>query len=154
MSAIVTGVIGVAAVLLRLPLIPSILLLTFIGGYVPYIGAFLAGAYVALIALGERGVAAAVVMIIVSLAANLVLENFVEPRVMSRSVDLHPMVVLIVIALGGMLGGIVGLLIAVPAAAVARSAYLQLRRSGFADGLVDHVRPVGQQFLGRDRPHE
>ena len=83
MSAIVTGVIGLAAILLGLPLIPSILLLTFIGGYIPYIGAFLAGAYVTLIALGESGVAAAVIMIVVSLAANLILENFVEPKVMS-----------------------------------------------------------------------
>jgi predicted PurR-regulated permease PerM len=150
MSAIVTAVIGLAAIILGLPLIPSILLLTFIGGYIPYIGAFLAGAYVALIALGESGVAAAIVMILVSLAANLVLENFVEPRVMSRSVDLHPMMVLVVLALGGLLGGIVGLLVAVPAAAVARSAFLQLRSSGLVDEVAAQARPVGAGLLRTD----
>jgi predicted PurR-regulated permease PerM len=46
---------------------------------------------------------------------------------MSHSVDLHPIVVLVVLALGGLLGGIIGLIIAVPAAAVARSAFLQVR---------------------------
>ena len=148
MSGIVAAVIGLAAILLGLPLIPSILLLTFVGGYIPYIGAFLAGAYVALIALGESGVAAALIMIVVSLAANLILENFVEPKVMSRSVDLHPIVVLVVIALGGMLGGIVGLLVAVPAAAVARSAFLQLRSSGYVDELAAQARPVGENLLG------
>ena len=127
MSAIVTSVIGLAAVLMGLPLIPSILVLTFIGGYIPYIGAFLAGAYVALIAFGEVGIAGTIVIIVVSLAANLILENFVEPRVMSHSVDLHPIVVLVVLALGGLLGGIIGLIVAVPAAAVARSAFLQVR---------------------------
>ena len=150
MSAIVTSVIGLAAILLGLPLIPSILLLTFVGGYIPYIGAFLAGAYVALIALGESGVAAAIIMIVVSLAANLILENFVEPKVMSRSVDLHPLVVLVVIALGGMLGGIIGLLIAVPAAAVARSAFLQLRDSGYVDEIAAQARPVGEDLLRPD----
>jgi predicted PurR-regulated permease PerM len=148
MSGIVAAVIGLAAILLGLPLIPSILLLTFVGGYVPYIGAFLAGAYVALIALGERGVVAALIMIVVSLAANLILENFVEPKVMSRSVDLHPIVVLVVLALGGMLGGIVGLLVAVPVAAVARSAFLQLRSSGYVDELAAQARPVGEDLLG------
>ncbi len=131
MSAIVTSVIGLAAILMGLPLIPSILVLTFIGGYIPYIGAFLAGAYVALIAFGENGITAAVVIIIVSLAANLILENFVEPRVMSQSLDLHPIVVVVVLALGGLLGGIIGLLVAVPAAAVAKAAFLQIRRSRY-----------------------
>lgn len=135
MSAIVTSVIGLAAVLMGLPLIPSILVLTFIGGYIPYIGAFLAGAYVALIAFGEVGIAGAVVMIVVSLAANLILENFVEPRVMSHSVDLHPIVVLVVLALGGLLGGVIGLLVAVPAAAVARSAVLQVRAARSVDSI-------------------
>jgi predicted PurR-regulated permease PerM len=135
MSAIVTSVIGLAAALMGLPLLPSILVLTFIGGYIPYIGAFLAGAYVALIAFGEVGIAGAVVMIVVSLAANLILENFVEPRVMSHSVDLHPIVVLVVLALGGLLGGVIGLLVAVPAAAVARSAVLQVRAARSVDSI-------------------
>lgn len=131
MSAIVTSVIGLAAILMGLPLIPSILVLTFIGGYIPYIGAFLAGAYVALIAFGENGISAAIVIIVVSLAANLILENFVEPRVMGQSLDLHPIVVVVVLALGGLLGGIIGLLVAVPAAAVAKAALLQIRRSRY-----------------------
>ncbi len=150
MSAIVSVVIGLAAILLGLPLVLSIVLLTFIGGYIPYIGAFLAGAYVALIALGESGVAAAVIMIVVSLAANLLLENFVEPRVMGRSLDLHPITVVVVLALGGMLGGIIGLIVAVPAAAAARSAYLQLRTTGYVDELATKARPVRDGLLSEN----
>jgi hypothetical protein len=86
-------------------------------------------------------------MIIVSLAANLIRENFVEPKVMSRSVDLHP---LVVIGLGGMLGGIIGLIVAVPAAAVARSAVLQLRSSGHVDEIAAQARPVGEELLRSD----
>jgi hypothetical protein len=47
-------------------------------------------------------------LVVVVLAANLVLENFVEPKVMGRTLDIHPLLVLIVTALGGLLGGIVG----------------------------------------------
>ena len=54
-------------------------------------------------------------MLVVVLAANLLLENFVEPKVMGRTLDIHPLVVLVVTALGGLLGGIVGLILAVPA---------------------------------------
>ena len=59
---------------------------------------------------------------------------------MGRSVEPYPIVVLVVLALGGMLGGIVGLLVAVPAAAVARSASLQLRSARYADGIAAHGR--------------
>jgi AI-2E family transporter len=56
----------------------------------------------------------------VVLASNLTLENFVEPRVMGRSLDVRPLVVLIVTALGCIIGGIVGLILAVPFFVIAR----------------------------------
>ena len=61
-------------------------------------------------------------MLVVVLAANLALENFVEPKVMGRTLDIHPLVVLVVTALGGLLGGIVGLILAVPAWVIAGNA--------------------------------
>ena len=61
-------------------------------------------------------------MLVVVLAANLALENFVEPKVMGRTLDIHPLVVLVVTALGGLLGGIVGLILAVPAWVIASDA--------------------------------
>ncbi len=64
------------------------------------------------------------------LASNLMLENFVEPKVMGRSLDIHPLVVLVVTALGGLVGGIVGLILAVPFYVIARSAIARLRSRG------------------------
>ena len=69
----------------------------FIGGYIPYIGAFLGGGLAVIVALGNGGLGTAAVMIVV-LAANLMLENFVEPKVMGRTLDIHPLVVLVVTA--------------------------------------------------------
>ena len=114
MSAIVAVAIGIAALLLGLPLVFTIVVANFIGGYIPYIGAFLGGGLAVIIALGDGGLSKAAIMLVIVLAANLVLENFVEPKVMGRTLDIHPLVVLVVTALGGLLGGIVGLILAVP----------------------------------------
>jgi putative heme transporter len=73
---------------------------------------------------------------VVVLASKLTLENFVEPRVMGRSLDVHPLVVLIVTALGCLIGGIVGLILAVPFFVIARSGLARLR-----SGLRPSCRP-------------
>ena len=133
MSAIVSVVIGLAALLLGLPLVFTIMVVNFIGGYIPYIGAFLGGGLAVIIALGNGGLGTAAVMLVVVLAANLALENFVEPKVMGRTLDIHPLVVLVVTALGGLLGGIVGLILAVPATVIASNGIARLRSRGSLD---------------------
>jgi len=147
MSAIVAVVIGVASLLLGLPLVFTIIVVNFVGGYIPYIGAFLGGGFAVIIALGDGGLEKAVIMLVVVLAANLLLENFVEPKVMGRSLDIHPLIVLVVTALGGIVGGIVGLILAVPAYVIARSAISRLRSGGFFENVSDRAQPTVQHLL-------
>ena len=147
MSAIVSVVIGVASLLLGLPLVFTIVVANFIGGYIPYIGAFLGGGLAVIIALGDGGLSKAAIMLVVVLAANLVLENFVEPKVMGRTLDIHPLVVLVVTALGGLLGGIVGLILAVPATVIAGNAIARLRSRGLIDQVADRAKPTVQRML-------
>ncbi len=147
MSAIVSVVIGVASLLLGLPLVFTIMVANFIGGYIPYIGAFLGGGLAVIVALGEGGMDVAVIMLVVVLAANLLLENFVEPKVMSKSLDIHPLVVLVVTALGGIVGGIVGLILAVPFYVIARTAIGLLRSGGFFKQVADRAEPTVQRLL-------
>jgi putative heme transporter len=147
MSAIVSAVVGVAALLLGLPLVFTIVAVNFIGGYIPYIGAFLGGGLAVIVALGDGGLMDAVIMLVVVLAANLVLENFVEPKVMSRSLDVHPLIVLVVTALGGLLGGIVGLILAVPAWVIAGNAISRARSRGMLERVAERAQPAVQQIL-------
>jgi putative heme transporter len=147
MSAIVAVVIGVASLLLGLPLVFTIMVVNFIGGYIPYIGAFLGGGLAVIVALGDGGLGAAVIMLVVVLASNLLLENFVEPKVMGKSLDIHPMIVLIVTALGGLLGGIVGLILAVPVYVIARDAIDRFRSRGVVDMVADRAQPTVQRLL-------
>ena len=113
-SAVVAVVVTVAALALDVPMIATLSLVTFIGGYVPYIGAFASGALAVVVALGDGGFAPAVAMLIVVLVANLVVENVVDPAVTGQTLHVHPLVVLLVTTIGGILGGLVGLILAVP----------------------------------------
>jgi predicted PurR-regulated permease PerM len=119
----------------------------FIGGYIPYIGAFLGGGLAVIIALGDGGLSKAAIMLVVVLAANLVLENFVEPKVMGRTLDIHPLIVLIVTALGGLLGGIVGLMLAVPVTVIAGDAITRLRSRGLIAQVADRAKPTLRSVL-------
>jgi len=147
MSAIVSVVIGLAALLLGLPLVFTIMVVNFIGGYIPYIGAFLGGGLAVIIALGDGGLGTAAAMLLVVLAANLLLENFVEPKVMGRTLDIHPLVVLVVTALGGLLGGIVGLILAVPATVIASNAIARLRSRGTFARVAERAEPTVRRIL-------
>ena len=147
MSAIVSMVIGAAALLLGLPLVFTIIAVNFIGGYIPYIGAFLGGGLAVIVALGDGGLADGVIMLVVVLTANLVLENFVEPKVMGRSLDIHPLIVLVVTALGGLLGGIVGLILAVPAWVIAGNAISRARSRGMLERVAERAQPAVKQIL-------
>jgi len=147
MSAIVAAFVGVVALLLGLPLVATIMVVNFIGGYIPYIGAFLGGGLAVVIALGEGGLDTAAIMLIAVAASNLLLENFVEPKVMGRTLDIHPLVVLVVTALGGILGGIVGLILAVPAWVVATTAIARLRDRGFFDRVAVQAEPTVRRML-------
>jgi predicted PurR-regulated permease PerM len=147
MSAIVAVVIGLASLLLGLPLVFTIVVANFIGGYIPYIGAFLGGGLAVIVALGDGGPGVAVVMLIVVLASNLVLENFVEPKVMGRTLDIHPLLVLVATALGGFLAGIVGLILAVPFTVIAGKAISRLRARGFFKVVVAKAQPTVKDLL-------
>jgi len=147
MSAIVSAFIGLVALLLGLPLVFSIMVVNFIGGYIPYIGAFLGGGLAVIVALGEGGWPDAVIMLVAVLGANLALENFVEPKVMGRTLDIHPLVVLVVTALGGLLGGIVGLILAVPAWVIASDAVSRMRSRGVIEKVAKRAEPSVNKLL-------
>jgi len=146
-SAIVAVVIGAASLILGLPLVFTIMVVNFIGGYIPYIGAFLGGGLAVIVALGEGGLGTAVVMLLIVLAANLLVENFVEPKVMGKSLDIHPLVVLVVTALGGLLGGIVGLILAVPFWVILRSGIERMRSKGYVEPVTDKAQQAVKSMI-------
>ena len=108
-TAIVAGfnavVVGLGALLLGVPLAGTIAVVTFIGGFIPYVGAWTAGAFSVLLALGGAGTDAAGGMVVVQLLANSVLQQVVQPFAMGAALGIHPLAVLIVTIAGGALFG-------------------------------------------------
>ena len=92
--------------------------LTFIGAFVPFLGAIAAGVLAVLVALGTGGLAAAVIVAVVVLVVQQLDNDLLAPIVYGRALSLHPVVILIAITAGGGLFGLAGTVLAVPVTAV------------------------------------
>jgi predicted PurR-regulated permease PerM len=123
-------VIGGAALILGVPLAGTIAVVTFAGAYVPYVGAWVSGAFAVLIALGAEGTEAALVMAVVALLANGALQQMIQPLVMGATLGLNPLVVLVVTIGAGALFGMVGLTLAAPLTSAAMHIANELRARG------------------------
>ena len=113
-AAFNAAVVAVGAWVLGVPLVGTIAAVTFFGAYIPYIGAWAAGAFAVLIALGGAGTDAAAGMIVVQLLANSILQQLVQPLAMGAALGIHPLAVLVVTIAGGALFGTIGLILAAP----------------------------------------
>jgi predicted PurR-regulated permease PerM len=106
--------VGGGALILGVPLAGTIAVITFVGGYIPYLGAWGAGAFSVLLALGGAGTDAAGGMVVIQLLANGPLQQIVQPVAYGAALGLHPLAVLVVTIAGGALFGPVGLILAAP----------------------------------------
>jgi len=107
-------VVTLGALVLGVPLAGTIGLVTFILAYIPYIGAFVAGAFAVVIALGSQGTTTALLMLVIVILANGMLQQLVQPFAMGAALDLNPLVVLIVTIGAGCIFGTLGLILAAP----------------------------------------
>ncbi|HZO60998.1 MAG TPA: AI-2E family transporter [Solirubrobacterales bacterium] len=107
-------VIGGGALLLGVPLAGTIAAVTFIGAYIPYLGAWSAGAFSVLLALGGAGTDAAIAMAVLQLLGNGILQQMIQPFAYGAALGIHPLAVLVVTIAGGALFGAAGLILAAP----------------------------------------
>jgi len=136
--------IGAAALILGVPLAGTIAVVTFVGAYVPFVGAWVAGAFAVLIALSTGSTSDAVIIAIVALLANGVLQQLIQPFVMGATLSLNPLVVLVVTIGAGALFGMIGLTLAAPLTSAAVHIAGELRaRSADAAGPEAAPAPSG-----------
>jgi len=108
------AVVTLGALILGVPLVGTIAAVTFVGGFIPYLGAWTAAAFSVLLALGGAGPEAAGGMIVVQLLANGILQQLVQPFAMGAALGIHPLAVLVVTIAGGALFGAAGLILSAP----------------------------------------
>jgi predicted PurR-regulated permease PerM len=107
-------VIGAGALILGVPLAGTIAVVTFVTAYVPYIGAWTSGIFAFVLALGSQGLGYACILAVIIFLANGLLQNLLQPFVFGATLNLNPLVVLVVTIGGGTLFGMVGLTLAAP----------------------------------------
>jgi len=107
-------VIGLGALVLGVPLAGSIAVVNFVAAYIPYLGAWTAGAFTVLLALSDGGPSTALTMGIIVLLANGALQQMIQPIAYGAALGIHPLAVLIVTIAGGALFGTIGLIVAAP----------------------------------------
>ncbi len=110
--------IGIGLVVLGVPLALPLAVLTFFGGFVPIIGAFVVGALAVLVALVTKGVTTALIVLAIIFAVQQIEGNVLQPILQGKSLGLHPALVLVAVAAGSSLYGIAGAFLSVPVAAV------------------------------------
>lgn len=111
--------IGLGLWLLGVPLAVPLGALVFFGALFPVVGSFVAGLLAVLVAFADQGLLTAGLVVALILVVQQVEGNVFQPLVMSNIVGLHPLVVILSIVAGGMVLGVLGAFIAVPATAIA-----------------------------------
>lgn len=114
----VAVIIGIAMLAMGVPLALTVALVTFLTCYIPFFGAIFSGAFAFVIALSSNGFPTAISLLVIVLLTQNVLQTVIINRVMGDSLNLHPLVVLVVTMLGGIFGGILGAALGAPLAAL------------------------------------
>lgn len=102
--------------LLQVPLAPALAAVVFLGAFIPVVGAPVATFFAAIVALAERGPLIALLVVALTIVVGSFDGDVLQPLVMGKAVNLHPLAIVFSIAAGSIALGIIGALIAVPIA--------------------------------------
>ncbi|MCY0906031.1 AI-2E family transporter [Arthrobacter sp. H14-L1] len=117
--ALIDGlIVEVALIIMQIPLALPLGVFVFIGGFIPIIGATVAGTLAVLVALVFNGPVPALVVLIVIIAANQLEHHVLQPFLMGKVLSIHGLAILLALAAGTTLAGLIGALLAVPVTAV------------------------------------
>jgi predicted PurR-regulated permease PerM len=114
--------IGTGLLIMGVPLALPLASLVFLGAFVPLIGAVLSGFIAVVVALLAKGVVYALITLGLIIAVQQLEAHVLQPVLMGRAVSIHPLAIVLAIATGAVLAGIIGALLAVPVLAFLNSA--------------------------------
>jgi predicted PurR-regulated permease PerM len=147
--------IGLALVILDVQFAFALAALVFLGAFVPIIGATVSGAVAVLVALVDEGLVVALILLAAVIAVQQLEGHVLQPLIMGRAVAIHPLAVIVAIAVGIVLAGIVGALVAVPVVAVLNTGirHLAEQRQALEEGREPRpTEPTGPPMPGALEP--
>lgn len=114
LAFLTSAILGVAALLLGVPLAATIALVAFVTVYIPYLGAVIGALFAILVAVAGGSGGAVIAMLIVCLLVYGLLHPLVQPMIFGSTLEIHPLVALVATIAGGSLFGILGLILTAP----------------------------------------
>jgi len=123
-------VIGLAVWIVGGTLVIPIVIITFFAAFIPIVGPVLAGAVAVLATLVTAGPVPAIIVLVVAILVQQFDQDLLAPVIYGKALQLHPAIILVVIAAGGSVFGFVGVLLAVPTTAVVLNCLSELRSGG------------------------
>ncbi len=127
-AAIHAIVIGLVLWIMGVPLALPLALVVFVAAFVPLVGLLVAGALAIVVTLATKGWVDAVILLGILIVEDQLEAHLLQPQVVGRVIRLHPLAVILSLAVGGVLAGIAGAVVAVPIVAVITRAVPELRR--------------------------
>lgn len=137
--------VGVGAALVGVPLAPVLAALVFLGAFVPYLGSVLAGIVAVLVALATQGLASGLIVLAVVVVVMQLEGHVLQPLLLGRAVNLHPLGVVLSITAGFVVGGAAGAVFAVPVVTVVAVSARSWSRDHGEPHAVDPYRPQHSQ---------
>jgi predicted PurR-regulated permease PerM len=131
-AAIHAVVMGITLTIIGSPLVAPLALFMFVAAFVPLAGVLIAGTVAIIIVLAAKGLIAAVIVLAVMIVMNQLEGHLLQPQVVGKMVRLHPLAVILVLAVAGVVAGIAGAVVAVPITAALTSAARALRHDAHA----------------------
>ena len=131
-AAIHAVVMGITLTIIGSPLVAPLALFMFVAAFVPLAGVLIAGTVAIIIVLAAKGLVAALIVLAVMIVMNQLEGHLLQPQVVGKMVRLHPLAVILVLAVAGVVAGIAGAVVAVPITAALTSATRALRQDAHA----------------------
>jgi predicted PurR-regulated permease PerM len=125
----------IGALALQLPMAWALFALTFVTAFIPVVGAVLAGTVACALALVTHGPVSALIMLAITVVVMEAEGHFLQPILLGRAAKLHPLAVLIGLAVGATIAGIVGALLVIPVLAFFAAFIRALKPEEFAEPL-------------------
>lgn len=122
-------IMGIVLAGMGVPLWAPLAVLIFLASFIPIVGIFFAGTVATLVTLGSQGPVLALVFLGILVVEQQLENHVLQPLIVGRALNFHPLAIILVLSIGGILAGIAGAAVAVPVAAVIYRALPELRHA-------------------------
>jgi AI-2 transport protein TqsA len=140
-SAATGGLVGFVLAMLGVDLALVFGLFAFLLNFIPNIGSLVATLLPLPVVLLSPQSSLTTIILAIALPGviQVIMGNFIEPKIMGGSLDLHPVTILLALIVWGMLWGIMGMLLATPLTAVMKMLFERM----------EHTAPLAELLAGR-----